>query len=94
MAEYSFQYAIVYGLSLLASSHVTLKEQQVHSAKAVYKVKDVFVWLPTDFEKSLCYQILQFVFKHNLGLIGSGTSSAVMVFSPLVYLMVDQVQRL
>ena len=43
---------------------------------------------------SLCYQILPFVFHHTPGLIGSGKSSAVLVISPLVSLMVDQVQKL
>ena len=70
------------------------KEEQLSSVKAVYEGNDVFVWLPTGFGKSLCYQILPFVFDHKLGLIGSGMSSAVLVVSPLVSLMVDQVQKL
>ena len=62
--------------------------------KAVYEGKDVFVRLPTGFGKSLCYQVLPFVFDHKLGLIGSGSSSLVLVISPLLSLMVDQVQSL
>ena len=50
--------------------------------KAVYKGKDVFVWLQTGFEKTLCYQILPFLFDHKLGLKGSEKSSAVLVVSP------------
>ena len=42
---------------------------------------------------SLCYHS-PFVFHHTPGLIGFGKSSAVLVISPLVSLMVDQVQKL
>ena len=54
----------------------------------------MFVWLPTGFGKSLCYRILPFVFVHKLGRLGTGKSSAVLVVSPLVSLMIDRVQKL
>ena len=88
------QDATTYSLSALASSHLTLKEEQLLSMKVVYKGKDVFVQLPMGFGKSLYYQILPFIFDYRLGLIGSEKSSAVLVVFPLVSLMVDQVQRL
>ena len=89
-----FEDAVAYGLATLSLSHLTLKEEQLLSVKAVYEGKDVFVSLPTGFGKSLCYQILPFVFDHKLGLVCSEKNSAVVVVSPLVSLMVDQVQRL
>ena len=90
----SFDSAVAYSLATLASPHLTLKEEQLQAVMAVYEGKDVFVRLPTGFGKSLCYQVLPFVFDHKLGLIGSGSSSAVLVISPLLSLMVDQVQSL
>ena len=54
MTESSFSDAIAYGLSVLTSSHLTCKEEQLLSVKAVYKGKDVFVWLFMRFGKSLC----------------------------------------
>ena len=41
-----------------------LKPQQQESVKSVYEGKDVFLWLPTGFGKSLCYEVLPFVFDH------------------------------
>ena len=87
MAESAFHDAVVYGLSALACSDLALKEEQLPSVKAVCEGKDVFVWLPTGFGKSLRYQIVPSVFDHKLGLKGSGKSSAVLVVSPLVSLM-------
>ena len=92
--ESCFEDAVAYGLATLDSPHLTLKKEQLLSVKAVFEGKDVFVWLPTGFGKSLCYHILPCVFHHKLGLVGSGRSSAVLVVSPLVSLMVDQLQRL
>ena len=70
----SFDSAVAYSLATLASPHLTLKEEQLQAVMAVYEGKDVFVRLPTGFGKSLCYQVLPFVFDHKLGLIGSGSS--------------------
>ena len=61
MAESAFRDVVVYGPSALACSHLELKVEQLSSAKAVYEGKDVFVWLPTGFGKSLCNQILLFI---------------------------------
>ena len=40
---------------------MTLKTEQIASIMAVCNGKDVFVWLPTGFGKSLCYEVLPFV---------------------------------
>ena len=50
----------------------------------------MFVWLLTGYGKSLCYQVLPFLFDHT----GRRTDSLVVVVSPLVSLMVDQVHVL
>ena len=54
----------------------------------------MFVCLPTGYGKSLCYQALPFLMDHKLGLVGTSRSSAVLVVSPLVALMIDQVRCL
>ena len=93
MDESSFQDAIAYSPTVLSCFHLTLKEEQLLSAKALYEGMDAFVWLLMRFGKSLCCQILPFVFDHNLGLIGSGTSSILVVVCALIFLRVDQIQR-
>lgn len=57
--------------------------------QAVYGGKDVF-----GFGKSVCYQALPFLFDHKLGLVSSSRRSCVIVISPLIALMVDQVRNL
>ena len=54
MTESTFHDAVVNSLSVLTSCHLELKEEQLSSMKAVYKGKDVFVWVLTGFGKSLC----------------------------------------
>lgn len=93
-AAVMFEDSIVYALSVLDSNHLTLKEEQRSSVQAVYEGKDVLVWLPTSYGKSLCYQVLPFVFYHKLGLVGSKNTSSVLIISPLISLMIDQVKSL
>lgn len=87
-----FAAALAFSLEKLGISHVSLKEEQRLAVKAIYDGKDVFVWLPTGFGKSLCYQTLPFVMDYKLGC--KDNHSAVLVVSPLVALMIDQVQSL
>lgn len=94
MATSSFSEALSFALDQLQSSHLRLKEEQYQSIQAVYRGKCVFVWLPTGFGKSICYQTLPFVMDHKLGRVGASTRSAVLVISPLTALMMDQVQSL
>ena len=58
--------------------------------KCIYEGKDVFLWLPTGFGKSICYEILPFVFDVKLARM----DSVVIVVSPLVSLMTDQTRSL
>lgn len=54
----------------------------------------MFVWLPTGFGKCICYQVIPFVMDYKRGLVDTPKNSAVLVVSPLIALMVDQVERL
>ena len=89
----NFTDCVRYALSQLRMSHLTLKDQQRQAIYAVYSGKDVFVFLPTGFGKSICYQVLPFLFDHKSGLAG-GQKKCVIIVSPLVSLMVDQVRNL
>ena len=60
----------------------------------MYNGRDVFAFLPTGFGKSICFQVLPFLFDYKLGTVDSNCRSVVIVVSPLVSLMVDQVSSL
>ena len=82
--------SISYALDKVGCSSITLKDEQMACIKYIYQRKDVFLWLPTGFGKSLCYEVLPFVFDDKLG----KKDSVVIVVSPLISLMVDQVRSL
>ena len=42
--------------------HLKLKEEQEKVVRAIFEGKDVFVLFPTGFGKSVCFQVLPFVF--------------------------------
>ena len=90
----NFDDAVHYALSQLGMSHLSLKSEQRESIMGIYDKKDVFMFLPTGFGKSICFQALPFVFDHKLGLVGGKKRSCVIVVSPLIALMVDQVRSL
>ena len=69
-----------------------LKDKQKEAIKAFPSRKDVFISLPTGYGKSLCYQILPVLFD---ALRGHQTpSSIIVVVTPLVSIMKDQVSDL
>ena len=86
----NFDDGVLYALS---QSHLKLKDQQLQAIHAVYSGKDVFVFLPTGFGKSICYQVLPFLFDHKSRLYG-GQKWCIVVVSPLISLMADQVRTL
>ena len=90
--EDSFSSAIAFSLEKLGLPDVTLKAEQRSAIKAIYEGRDVFVCLPTGYGKSLCYQTLPFIMDHKNS--RSSHTSAVIVVSPLIALMEEQVQRL
>ena len=61
-----------------------------------YDLERVFVWLSTGFGKSICYRYttLAFVFDHKLGRVDRDYHSLVVVVSPLISLMIDEVASL
>ena len=66
----------------------TVKEEQGQAITAFVSGKDVFVALPTGYEKSLCYALLPFVFD---SLLGRPPSTFIVIcISTLVLLMQDQ----
>ena len=39
-----------------------LRQKQLEVLQNVYEGRDVFVWLPTGYGKSVCYQLLPYMF--------------------------------
>ena len=90
--EREFQRALDYAVQRVQTATFSPKPEQTAAIRAIYEGKDVFVWLPTGFGKSFCYEAIPFVLDWKLKRTDSGTrSSLVLIVSPLVALMVDQV---
>ncbi|ROL28095.1 ATP-dependent DNA helicase Q-like 3 [Anabarilius grahami] len=70
-------------------SALILKEEQRTAIKAFVDGKDVFAVLPTGFGKSLIYQLAPMVAKK----MGRNENPVVIVVSPLVALMENQVKE-
>ena len=84
---------ISYALSRL-KEELVLKSEQSETLELIFQGKDVFVWFTTGYGKSVCYQALLFMFDHKLGRLNPVDRSLVIVVSPLVSLMTDQVTGL
>ena len=78
--------AVGYALSLGYS----LKKEQLDVIVKYAMGRDVFAVLPTGYGKSLCYQCLPYVF-NKLFFDGREHSSIIIVISPLIAIMKDQV---
>ena len=87
----AFSESLSYALSSLQMSHLSVKLEQRSSMEVIYDGHDVFVWLPTGYGNSLCYQPLPFLldFKRWFEKL-----SAVFVVSALIALMIDHVKSL
>ena len=81
---------IAYALRRVGYPSMTLEPEQKDCVQCVYEGKDVFVWLPTGFGKTVCFEVLPFMFDMKLGRV----DSLVVVASPLASLMIDQVRSL
>ena len=94
--SFDFDQALAYSLSCLSQEGLTLKEEQIKAVELLSKGKSIFVWFPTEYGKSILYQLLPFVFDYKLGLTNAPLveRSVVLVVSPLVSLMVNQVRTL
>ena len=89
--EEHFAAGLEYALCLKFTGRI--KERQREAVQALYEGKDIFLWLPTGYGKSICYQILPFLFDFKLKRAALPPSKHV-VMSPLISLMVDQVTNL
>ncbi len=47
---------------------LTLLKEQVQVLKLLSEGREVFVWFPTGYGKSLCYQLLPFLMDYKLGM--------------------------
>ena len=90
----NFESAVSFALRCLQSSGLVLKPQQKEAVNLVWDGKDVFILLPTGFGKSIIYELLPFLFDYKLERVDTGTRSLVIVVSPLISLMADQVDCL
>ena len=90
-----FEEALTYALQAIGRGDIRLKEAQKDALKCLFRGEDVFLWLPTGFGKSVCYEALPFLFDFKLGHTSRVDSrSTVIVVSPLISLMTDQVTSL
>ena len=85
-----FDSIISYPLECFWCPALTLQIEQRASVWHTSNGSDVFVWLPTEFSKSLCYKLLHFL--HNRKL--ARDDSLVILMLPLVFQMVDQTKSL
>ena len=88
--------AVAHAISCLQHDRLVLRDKQLEAVKLLYEGQDVFLWVPTGYGKSICYQMLPFLLDVKLGRtrLPSCERSVVLVVSPLVSLMVDQVSSL
>ena len=87
MATYDeFSGSVSFALSSINQDHVVLRQKQLEVLQSVYGGHDVFARFPTGYGKSLCYQLLSYMFNVKLGLTKAAPSerSVVLVISPLV----------
>ena len=91
-----FQSVLTYTVSKIGHPGLSLKPEQVAAIQAVYCGKDILYGFQLDLENpALCYEALPFVYDCKLCRIDADShKSLVLVISPLVALMVDQVKSL
>jgi len=85
-SSFDFDRTLAYALSCVKQEGLSLKDQQVEAVKLLSEGKDVFVWFPTGYGKSIYYQLLPFVLDIKLGRANAPLvdRSVVLVISPLV----------
>ncbi len=62
-----FSTALSYALSCLKKQELVLKDKQLEALRYLYEGSDVFLWVPTGYGKSLCFQTLPFMFDAKFG---------------------------
>lgn len=63
--EDEFTAAVEYTLQRTGKQDLKLKWEQIDAVHHLYK--DVLLWLPTGFSKSVCYEMLPFIMDHKRG---------------------------
>ena len=66
MASAEFREAVAYALSCIGQQDLTLKPKQEEALVHLYDGRDMSAWFPTGYGKSLCYQLLPFIFDFKL----------------------------
>ena len=61
LLDLCFCEAVSYALRRLEMSHISLKTEQRSSIEAIYKGRDVCVWLPTGYGKSFVIRLFRFL---------------------------------
>ena len=84
---------VFYTLQKLQMTDITLKAEQPSAMEAIYDRQDVFVWLPTSYGKSVCYQVLPFIMDYKHGVVEMQRPSLVLVVSPLVARLITLIRR-
>ena len=78
--------------SALASvRYVSVHEVEAKAVSSIIASKDVFISLPTETGKSLCFALVPLVFDHLFGYKKGTETSIVIVVFPLIALIKDQV---
>ena len=87
----TFLSALTYARSKLCISG-EFKAKQLEAMREIYNGNNVFLWLPTEYGKSVCYQELPFLFyvKLKCNALPPNEQSVCLVISPLLSLMTDQ----
>ena len=62
MEDRLFTDTLSYALSCNGLSNIGLMQEQLTAICNLYQQKDIFLWLPTGFGKSVCYKVLPFLF--------------------------------
>jgi len=85
-SNFDFNRALAYALSCVKQEGFCLKDQQVEAVKRLSEGKDVLMWFLTGYGKSICYQLLPFVFDVKLGRTNAPLvdRSVILVIFPLV----------
>ncbi len=80
---------------MVGKKDLDLESKQLEAMEALYSGKDVFLLLPTGSGKSICYECLPFLYDYKLHLTATPSQrTTVLVISPLVSLMINQVVNL
>ena len=96
-SDFGFSQCVFYALSQLQMANISLNKEHRSSMEARLSVTVTMSSCGSQrdtVQTSLCYQALPFIMDCKRGLVGSQERSLVLVVSPLIALMVNQVTSL